>query len=59
MADKPSCLDAAYERRALEQGWRFTPVFPENVAWLKEERERQGIVKNERQSQTVRTSTEG
>jgi len=41
MAEDPSCLDAAYERLALEQGWRFTPVFPENVEWLKEWRERQ------------------
>lgn len=30
---KPSCLDAAYERSALEQGFKFTAVFPENKQW--------------------------
>jgi len=27
---KPSCLDAAYERRAIEQGMNSNPVFDEN-----------------------------
>lgn len=26
----PSCLDSAYERKALMQGFSFKPVFPEN-----------------------------
>lgn len=30
MSNKPKTLDAAYERRALEQGHRFDPVFEEN-----------------------------
>ena len=28
---EPSCLDAAYERRAIEQGHRITNPFPENM----------------------------
>jgi len=32
-ANKPSCLDAAYERQALLQGHVFTPVFEENTEW--------------------------
>jgi hypothetical protein len=28
----PSCLDAAYERKAIEDGWHIpNPAFPENV----------------------------
>ncbi len=33
MSSQPNSLDAAYERRALEQGFKFTPVFPENKQW--------------------------
>lgn len=29
---EPSCLDAAYERRAVEDGMNNNPVFPENDA---------------------------
>lgn len=30
--EPPSCLDAAYERKAIEDGWAFdiTKLFPEN-----------------------------
>lgn len=31
--NQPKSLDAAYERRALEQGHRFDPVFQENSEW--------------------------
>lgn len=30
---KPQSLDAAYERQAIEQGWKVKPVFPENQQW--------------------------
>jgi hypothetical protein len=44
---KPSCLDAAYERMALEQGWRFPPVFPENKEFLEQLLKEQKSKKNE------------
>ena len=30
----PSCLDAAYQRKAINEGWTFSKeaLFPENVA---------------------------
>jgi alkanesulfonate monooxygenase SsuD/methylene tetrahydromethanopterin reductase-like flavin-dependent oxidoreductase (luciferase family) len=28
---KPESLDAAYERKAINEGWEFTPAFKENV----------------------------
>lgn len=30
--EKPSCLDSAYERKAIEDGWEFNRehLFPEN-----------------------------
>lgn len=31
---KPSCLDSAYERLAIDQGMNNTPVFPENKLYL-------------------------
>lgn len=36
MVKPPSCLDAAYERRAVEQGLERNPVFPENIEYLNE-----------------------
>lgn len=30
---QPKNLDAAYERKALQEGWKFPPVFKENTAW--------------------------
>jgi hypothetical protein len=30
---QPKSLDAAYERKALQEGWKFSPVFPENMEW--------------------------
>jgi hypothetical protein len=30
----PSCLDSAYERRAIDQGLVTKPVFPENKEYL-------------------------
>ena len=29
-----SCLDSAYERRAIDQGLVKNPVFPENIKYL-------------------------
>lgn len=34
-AEPPSCLDSAYERKAIDEGMNSTPVFPENVEYLK------------------------
>ncbi len=31
---RPSCLDSAYERRAVAEGLNDAPVFPENIAFL-------------------------
>jgi hypothetical protein len=31
----PSCLDAAYERYAIDQGLNYNPVFPENKEYMK------------------------
>lgn len=31
-----SCLDSAYERRAIDQGLVLNPVFPENIQYMKE-----------------------
>lgn len=31
-----SCLDSAYERKAIDEGMNNTPVFPENIKYLKE-----------------------
>lgn len=30
---QPKTLDAAYERKALQEGWMFSPAFPENEEW--------------------------
>lgn len=30
----PSCLDSAYERKAIDQGLVTKPVFPENKEYL-------------------------
>lgn len=30
---QPRTLDAAYERKALQEGWMFSPAFPENNEW--------------------------
>ena len=31
---KPSCLDSAYERKAIDDGVNNNPVFPENIIYL-------------------------
>ncbi len=31
-----SCLDSAYERKAIDEGMNDTPVFPENIEYLKQ-----------------------
>ena len=33
----PSCLDSAYQRRAIDQGWLFdeAALWPENVEYYK------------------------
>lgn len=31
-----SCLDSAYERKAIDEGMNGTPVFPENIKYLEE-----------------------
>ena len=33
--DGLSCLDAAYERKAIDEGVNKTPVFLENIEYLK------------------------
>lgn len=33
---KPSCLDSAYERLAIDQGMNTTPVFPENEIYYQQ-----------------------
>jgi len=33
--NQPKSLDAAYERKALQDGFVFEPVFPENKEWYK------------------------
>lgn len=33
--EQPSCLDSAYERLAIDQGMNNTPVFPENIEYMK------------------------
>lgn len=35
---KPSCLDSAYERKAIDDNVNDTPVFPENILYLKHKR---------------------
>lgn len=30
----PSCVEAAYERKCLEEGYYFKPIYPENQAYL-------------------------
>lgn len=30
---KPSCLDSAYERKAIDDRMNTTPVFPENILY--------------------------
>lgn len=35
---KPSCLDSAYERKAIDDNVNNTPVFPENILYLKHKR---------------------
>lgn len=31
-----TCLDSAYERKAIDDGLNHNPVFPENIQYLKE-----------------------
>jgi len=33
--DNLSCLDSAYERKAIDEGSNTTPVFPENIEYLR------------------------
>jgi len=33
--DGLSCLDAAYERKAIDDGMNDNPVFPENIEYLR------------------------
>lgn len=33
--DRLSCLDAAYERKAIDEGSNTTPVFYENIEYLR------------------------
>jgi len=33
--DGLSCLDSAYERKTIDEGSNTTPVFPENIEYLR------------------------
>lgn len=33
-----SCLDSAYERKAIDEGMNHSPVFPENKLYLEEKK---------------------
>lgn len=35
---EPSCLDSAYERKAIDDRMNDAPVFPENILYLNHKR---------------------
>ena len=50
---KPSCLDAAFERKAIDQGLEKNPVFPENKLYL------QSLYNDEKSKSLSRHKTNG
>ncbi len=50
---KPTCLDAAYERRAVFEGLNLDPVFPENKLFLTELRNNPDWNKNDASLRTL------
>jgi hypothetical protein len=44
----PSCLDAGYERKAIDDGWAFDPedLFPENRAYYTDKRKQVAPCRN-------------